>query len=92
MKNSTNLTTKKQAHTSPHNYPERGHWDIIYGYCGSGSDNLDDAIRYIASYSPHPHDKIKEICLREGQYSYGEDNGYCCINFLGHFEDEEGME
>ena len=86
--NFTNFKTQNQAPAS-NNYPEKANWGIIYGHCGTGTDNLDDAIREISSSTPHSHQKIKEKCLRDGQYSYGHDSAYCCIHFEGHLEEEE---
>ncbi len=92
MNNFNNLTNHNQAPAKTnYPYPEKGLWGVIYGgYYGSSEDNLDDAIREIAEYSPHPHNKIKERCLRDGHYSYGRDNGYCSIKFEGNLEVEEG--
>ncbi|MBO1054588.1 MAG: hypothetical protein HEQ25_22145 [Dolichospermum sp. DET73] len=89
--NFTNFKTQNQSPVS-NNYPEKANWGLTYGYYGSGANNLDDAIREISEYSPHPHQKIKEKCLRDGHYSYGSDNGHCSIDFEGHLEEEEYIE
>ena len=90
--NFTNFKTQNQAPVS-NNYPEKANWGVIYGGgYGTSFLNLDDAIREISEYSPHPHQKIKEKCLRDGHYSYGRDNGYCSVDFEGHLEEEEYIE
>jgi hypothetical protein len=90
MNNFNNFNNHNQAPETNYPYPEKGLWGVIYGDCGSGDDNLDDAIRQIANYSPLPHNKIKEICLKNGRYSYGYDDGYCAVIFEGHLEIKEG--
>lgn len=86
--NFNNFKAQNQSPVS-NNYPEKANWGIIYGNCGTSFFNLDDAIREISSGSPLTHQKIKEKCLRDGHYSYGDGCAYCCIHFEGHLEEEE---